>query len=90
MYQINFDFSEFPPAGKKQTLIRWGDEDRALAVAAARASGVSMEQFIRCIVVSAAKQVIAQAKGEVPPTHTVVARRIFDPSRPPGVKEEDV
>ena len=82
-YTISIDLREPPSAGKAQIVFRGEPSDRNLITAAAKLLGISVNRFMRTVMVQAAHQVLREGNAqEATPVKFVVR----DAMLPPGVK----
>lgn len=84
-YTISFDLREPPDNGKAQIVFRCMHTDRDLITAAAALLGISVNKFMRAVVIQAAQQVMKENLEPVPSSKAelvVVTNQLL----PPGVK----
>lgn len=84
-YTISFDLREPPDNGKAQIVFRCLGKDRDLVSAAAALLGISVNKFMRAVVIQAALQVMKENLEPVPSAKTdgvIVTNTLL----PPGVK----
>lgn len=87
-YTISIDLREPPGAGKAQIVFRGTEADRNLITAAAKLLGISINRFMRTVMVQAAHQVLRESDPkEVVPVNNVKFS-IGDAMMPPGVKPQ--
>lgn len=86
-YTISIDLREPPSAGKAQIVFRGEPSDRDLITAAAKLLGISVNRFMRTVMVQAAHQVLRESdpKEAVPVKSVSFA---VDTMLPPGVKPQ--
>lgn len=84
-YTISFDLREPPDNGKAQIVFRCAYVDRDLVSAAAALLGISVNKFMRTVVIQSARQVLKE-NTEPQPIVSETKFRIEDTMLPPGVK----
>jgi len=85
-YTISIDLREPPSAGKAQIVFRGEPSDRNLITAAAKLLGISVNRFMRTVMVQAAHQVLREGNAQDVVPRATVKFVVGDTMLPPGIK----
>jgi uncharacterized protein (DUF1778 family) len=88
-YTISFDLREPPGNGKAQIVFRCMETDRNVVTAAAKLLGISVNRFMRSVVVQAAHQVLREAGGDTFADNDT-RHHFTETVLPPGVKPTQI